>query len=54
MKHSFHPEALEEYLGTVSYYAVISPRLAESFIGAIESGMDEILEEEPNGIQVIL
>ena len=43
MKHSFHPEALEEYLGAVSYYAGISPRLAESFIKAVELGIDEIL-----------
>lgn len=43
MKHSFHPEALEEYLGAVAYYADISPRLAESFIKAFESGIEEIL-----------
>ena len=43
MKHSFHPEALEEYLGAVAYYADISPRLAESFINAFESGIEEIL-----------
>ena len=43
MKHSFHPEALEEYLGAVSYYADVSPRLAESFINAFESGIEEIL-----------
>ena len=42
MKHSFHPEALEEYLGAVAYYAEISPRLAESFINAWESGIEEI------------
>jgi len=40
MKHSFHPDAIEEYLGAVSYYADIGPRLAESFIHAIESGID--------------
>jgi toxin ParE1/3/4 len=43
VKHSFHPEALEEYLGAVTYYAVITPQLAESFINAVESGIDEIL-----------
>lgn len=43
MKHAFHPEAIEEYLGAVSYYADISLRLAESFVKAIESGIDEIL-----------
>ncbi len=43
MKHSFHPEALEEYLGAVSYYADISPQLAESFIKSVESGVEEIL-----------
>ncbi|HTY24870.1 MAG TPA: type II toxin-antitoxin system RelE/ParE family toxin [Desulfomonilaceae bacterium] len=42
MKHSFHPEALEEYLGAVSYYADISPQLAESFIKSFESGIEEI------------
>ena len=43
MKHSFHPEALEEYLGAIAYYADINPRLAESFINAFESGIEEIL-----------
>lgn len=43
MKHFFHPEALEEYLSAVSYYADISPRLAESLIESFESGIDEIL-----------
>jgi toxin ParE1/3/4 len=43
VKYSFHPGALEEYLGAVSYYADISPRLAESFIKSFESGMEEIL-----------
>jgi toxin ParE1/3/4 len=42
VRHSFHPEALEEYLGAVSYYAEISPRLAESFINSFESGIEEI------------
>jgi plasmid stabilization system protein ParE len=42
VKHSFHPEALEEYLGAVSYYADISPRLAESFIKSVDSGIEEI------------
>jgi hypothetical protein len=39
VKHTFHPEALEEYLGAVSYYADISPRLAEAFIDSFESGI---------------
>lgn len=43
MKHSFHPEALEEYLGAVSYYSGMSPRLAESFIKAVESGIESVL-----------
>ena len=43
MTHSFHPEAVEEYLGAVSYYAAIGPPLAESFIRAIEEGIEEIL-----------
>lgn len=43
MKHSFHPEALEEFLGAVSYYADISPQLAESFIKDIETGIENIL-----------
>jgi hypothetical protein len=34
VKHSLHPEALEEYLGAMAYYADISPHLAESFINA--------------------
>jgi plasmid stabilization system protein ParE len=42
VKHSFHPDALEEYLGAVSYYADISSRLAESFIKFFESGIEEI------------
>ena len=43
MKHSFHPEALEEYLAAVAYYADISPRLAEAFVNALEFGVEEIL-----------
>ena len=43
MKYSFHPEALEEYLGAVSYYADISPQLAEFFIKAVERGIEDIL-----------
>ncbi len=39
MMQSFHPEALEEYLGAVSYYADINPRLGKSFIEAIEFGL---------------
>ncbi len=52
MKHSFHPGALEEYLGAVSYYAEISPRLAESFINAFESGIEEILTY-PDAWQIV-
>jgi toxin ParE1/3/4 len=40
---SFHPEALEEYLSAVSYYAGISRRLAESFIEAVENGIESIV-----------
>jgi toxin ParE1/3/4 len=43
VKHSFHPEALEEYLGAVSYYADISPRLGESLIKSFESAIEQIL-----------
>ena len=43
MKYSFHPEALKEYISAVSYYTDISPRLAESFIKAIETGIESIL-----------
>ena len=43
MNYSFHPEALEEYLDAVSYYADISPRLAWSFVKAIEAGIDDIV-----------
>jgi plasmid stabilization system protein ParE len=43
MKHSFHPEALKEYLGAVSYYAAIGPQLAESFISALEAAIGNIL-----------
>lgn len=43
MKQYFHPEALEEYLGAVSYYSDISPRLSKSFIEAIELGLRNIL-----------
>jgi len=42
VRRSFHPEALEEYLGAVSYYADISSRLAEAFINSFESGIKEI------------
>ena len=52
MKHSFHPEALEEYAGAVSHYANISHRLAESFIEAVESGIDSILSY-PEAWQIV-
>lgn len=42
MNHSFHPDALEEYLGAVSYYADSSSTLAESFIKSFEAGVEEI------------
>ena len=44
MRYSFHPEALEEYLNAVSYYAKISTQLAESFIKSVESGINNICE----------
>ena len=40
MNYSFHPEAVEEYLDAVSYYADINPQLARSFI---EAGIEDIL-----------
>jgi toxin ParE1/3/4 len=43
VNYSFHPEALLEYIRAVSYYAEINPRLAESFIKAIETGIESIL-----------
>ena len=43
MNYAFHPQALEEYLDAVSYYADINPRLARSFIEAVEDGIEEIL-----------
>lgn len=43
MKFCFHPEAIEEYLGAVSYYVHINPQLAEAFIKAVESGIDNSL-----------
>ncbi|MFH0826162.1 MAG: hypothetical protein V2B18_25705 [Pseudomonadota bacterium] len=39
MNCGFHPDALDEYLSAVSYYADISSQLADSFIGAVESGI---------------
>ncbi len=52
MKYSFHPEALEEYLNAVSYYADISHRLAESFIKAIETGIENIITS-PEAWQIV-
>ena len=43
MNYSFHPEAIEEYLDAVSYDAHINPRLARSFIKAVEAGIKDIL-----------
>jgi plasmid stabilization system protein ParE len=43
MKYAFHPEALEEYLDAVSYYAKVNTRLARSFIKAVERGIEDIL-----------
>jgi toxin ParE1/3/4 len=44
MNFSFHPEAIEEYLDAASYYADINSRLATSFIKAIETGIEDILQ----------
>ena len=43
MNYSFHPEAVQEYLAAVSYYAELNPRLAASFIKAVEGGIEDIL-----------
>jgi plasmid stabilization system protein ParE len=43
MKYIFHPEALEEYQSAISYYSAINPRLAELFIKAIETGIENII-----------
>jgi hypothetical protein len=43
MKFSFHPEAFEEYLNAVTYYADIILRLAESFSKAVETGIENII-----------
>ena len=43
MKYIFHPEALEEYQSAISYYFEINPQLAESFIKAIETGIENII-----------
>ena len=45
MNYSFHPEALEDYLDAVSYYAHINPRLAKSFIEVVEAGIEDILRQ---------
>jgi plasmid stabilization system protein ParE len=52
MKYSFHPEALEEYLDAVAYYADIRSQLAESFIKAVETGVENILAS-PESWQVV-
>lgn len=52
MKYSFHPEALEEYLGAVSYYAAISQPLAKSFVQAVERGIERILAH-PEAWQIV-
>lgn len=43
MNYAFHPEALQEYLDGVSYYAQISPRVAEAFILDAEGAIERIL-----------
>ncbi len=43
MNYAFHPEALQEYLDGVSYYAQISPHLAEAFILDAEGAIERIL-----------
>jgi len=43
MNYSFHPEAIDEYLDAVSYYAHINLRLARSFTEAVEAGIENIL-----------
>ena len=43
MKYTFHPGALEEYLGMVDYYAAVGPQLAEAFVDEVEAGIARIL-----------
>ena len=39
--YSFHPEALSEYEAATAYYlAAASPRVAQAFVGAVESAVD--------------
>jgi plasmid stabilization system protein ParE len=43
MKYILHPEALEEYSESATYYAETSPELAYAFIEEVEKGIAKIL-----------
>ena len=42
MNYSFHPEALEEYLGTVEQYSNIRRHLGEAFVNEVEAAIERI------------
>lgn len=52
MRYAFHPGALEEYIGAISYYDDINPQLSGAFVSAIEAGIDNILTH-PEAWQMI-
>ena len=52
MTYSFHPAALEEYLGAVEYYSNISQHLGEAFVNEVESGIERVLSH-PKACQCI-
>jgi toxin ParE1/3/4 len=47
MRYIFHPEAVEEYEESATYYRKISRELAISFVNSVEKGIEKILES-PN------
>ena len=43
-RHAFHPEAVEEYVHAVEYYATISPSLGRRFFEEMERLIKKVCE----------
>ena len=43
----FYPEASQEYLQAIEYYAAINPELGERFDAQIQNLVDEVRDDPP-------
>lgn len=52
MKYRFHPEALQEYLGSIDFYSDIDPTLAGAFVDEVEACVERIITH-PDAWQIV-